>query len=325
MATDFDPYRILQVSTTAGQDEIEQAYERMAAIVRDGGMDEESRRAVDAAYLILREPDQRRAYDERRAEAIARGAVMPAADAESLLYPERRSGRAAWGIGDMLKAIGVIVAGLFISGIPLVLLAEAVAGDRAIEDDPNAWAIVLAANFVVEALFVGTAYWFGVRKYGLNLGALGLRRPHRGGVLLVFGLVIGTFGTIMAWGLLLSAFGIQPDTDLPEQTYTDWRPVLALIVLSVLMAPIGEEIFFRGFVFGGLRGRWGGVLAAVGSGFLFSLAHVGNPGYIVVLPGIVGIGILFAWAYSYSGSLAPSIIAHVVFNSVNVIYAILST
>jgi hypothetical protein len=324
MATDFDPYRILQVSTTAGRDEIEQAYERMAAIVRDGGMDEESQRAVDAAYLILRDSEQRRGYDERRAEAIARGAVMTAADAESLLYPERRSGRAPWGIGDMLKAIGVIVAGLILTGIPIFLLAEAVAGDKAIEDDPNAWAIALGSNFVVEALFVGTAYWFGVRKYGLDFGALGLRRPQRGRVLLVCGLVIGAFAIIMGWGLLLSALGIQPDTDLPEQTYTDWRPVLALIALSVLMAPIGEEIFFRGFVFGGLRGRWGGIPAAVVSGVLFSLAHVANPGYMVVLPGIAGIGVMFAWSYSYSGSLAPSIIAHLVFNTFGVVYSVAS-
>ncbi len=324
MATDFDPYRILEVPPRADQEEIERAYERLAASP-GGVLSDEGRRAVETAYLILRDPEQRRAYDERRAEALTRGAAIAPQDAETLLYPERSRDRTPWGVADMLKAIVVIVAGLFISGIPLIVIADAVAGDRAIEDDPTAWAIVLGANFAVEALFVGTAYWFGVRKHRLDLGALGLRRPRRGGVLMVCGLIVATFATIMAWSALLAAFGIQPDTDLPDQTYTDWRPVLALVILSVFLAPLGEEIFFRGFVFGGLRGRWGGVLAAFASGCLFAAAHIGNPGYIVVLPGIAGIGMLFAWAYAYSGSLAPSIIAHFVFNSVSVIYSVATT
>jgi membrane protease YdiL (CAAX protease family) len=347
MVTDFDPYRILQVSPGAEQEEIERAYAEAAATVRDG--DEAGQRAVDTAYAVLHDPEQRRAYDLRRSEALAREyAPAGAAEAGPPEYPatcprcgavnppdarfcgscgspqagQAPDGRVPWGYGDIIKAIFVVVGGLIASGIPFLILAEIVAGDETVEDDPTAWAIVLGANFAVQALFIGSAWWFGPRKYHLDWGALGLRRPQRGGVLLVIGLVIAAFGLVMAWGIFLELIGIHPDTDLPEQTYEDWRPIAALVILSVMLAPIGEEIFFRGFVFGSLWGRWGVALAAVASGLLFSLSHVGNPGYAPVLPSIVAIGVLFALAYVYTGSLVHSIATHLVFNTISVVISI---
>lgn len=322
MATDFDPYRILQISPEASDEDVRAAYGRMSGVVRDGEMNEEAARAVDAAYRVLSDSDQRRAYDQRRTEAIARGYVMPEDEAEEMLHPPRV--RVPWGFKDILKAIGVMVGGLIVTGIPIYLVAEAIAGDKALEDDPNAWALVLASNFVVQFLMFGTAYWFSVRKYSLDLGALGWRRPDRGRILLTIALVFSAFTIVIGWGLLLQALGISPDTDLPEQTYEDIRPIIALVILSVFLAPVAEETFFRGFVFGALRPRWGFLLAALASGLLFSIAHIGNPGYIVVLPSIVGIGVLFAWSYHWSGSLFPGIIAHLVFNSVSVAYSIAS-
>jgi membrane protease YdiL (CAAX protease family) len=320
MATDFDPYRILQIPLEASDEDVRAAYGRMSGIVRDGEMNHESTRAVDAAYRILSDTEQRRAYDQRRTEAIARGYVMPAEGAEEILHPQRA--RVPWGFMDIFKAIGVMVGGLIVTGIPIYLVAEAIAGDKAVEDDPNAWALVLASNFIVQFLMFGTAYWFSVHKYRLDLGALGWRRPVRGRVLLTIGLVFAAFAITMSWGILLQALGIEPDTDLPEQTYEDIRPIIALVILSIFLAPLAEETFFRGFVFGALRPRWGFALAAIASGLLFSVAHIGNPGYLVVLPSIVGIGVLFAWGYYWSGSLFPGIIAHLVFNSVSVAYSI---
>jgi membrane protease YdiL (CAAX protease family) len=349
MATDFDPYRILQITPDASDDDVRSAYERERVILGDGAAGEEALREVETAYRILGDPDQRRAYDERRAEAVARGYAPPAnlreaPSAKILACPRcgapahsgakfcgscgralpapAPEGRAPWGYGDILKAIGVMIGGILLTGIPIYILAEAMAGDSAIEDDPNAWTLVLVSNFAVQFLMIGSAYWFGVRKYGLGLSALGLRPPERGRVLLTIGLLGGAYAILITWGILLQALGIEPDTDLPEQTYEDIRPIIALVILSVILAPISEETFFRGFVFGSLRWRWGFLLAALASGALFSLAHIGNPGYIVVLPSIVGIGALFAWGYYFSGSLYPPIIAHLLFNLSSVTYSI---
>ncbi len=91
-------------------------------------------------------------------------------------------------------------------------------------------------------------------------------------------------------------------------------PLIVLLgVLSLGLAPVMEETFFRGFLFGGLRGRWGFFLAALGSGFLFALAHV-DP--LVFIP-FTAVGMLFAWGYVYSGSILASMVAHFLFNGVS--------
>ena len=74
-----------------------------------------------------------------------------------------------------------------------------------------------------------------------------------------------------------------------------------------------EEIFFRGFLFGGTRPLIGAMLAALITGFLFSLAHY-NPG--LVLPFTL-IGALLALSYHRSGTLFVPIGAHFFFNLVS--------
>jgi membrane protease YdiL (CAAX protease family) len=348
MATDFDPYRILQVPTDASDDEIRAAYERAATSATNGGGVAELR-DVETAYRLLGDPAQRQAYDQRHAEAIARGytEVDPQAGEEALcgqcgaellasqsfcttcgaeVSPSKEGRRYAvpWGFLDICKAIMVIVGGLIVVGIPVYVLADALAGSEAIEDDPNAWTLVLVSNFSVQFLMFGGAYWFSVRKYRLNWSALGFRRPDRGGVLFTIGLIFAAYAVVFAWGAILALLGVETDTDLPEQTYEDLRPIIALVVLSIFLAPIAEETFFRGFVFGALRPRWGWVLAAIASAALFSLAHVGNTGYLPVLPSIVGIGVVFAWGYHWSGSIYPPMFAHFAFNTLSVILAIAS-
>lgn len=316
MASDFDPYHILEVDPSADQEEIESAYERLARRYEsedDHRGRHERLRELRTAYAMLRDPEQRRAYDERRAGRA------PAAVAELRVEPAAppRGGRAPWGISDMLKAIGIVIVGTMAVSIPAALLAVEIAGGADdIEDDPSALSIVLGASLVLEVLLLFTAFRFSVWKYRLSWSALGLRMPDRGGWLFPMGLLMGSLGIIYVYFGVLDLFGIEPDTDIPEQAFDSLAPALILGVLSLGFAPLMEEVFFRGFVFGGLRGRWGLVLAALASGLLFGLAHIGNTGTLWVVPPIGLVGALFAWGYAYSGSLLAPIIAHFLFNLV---------
>jgi membrane protease YdiL (CAAX protease family) len=94
-------------------------------------------------------------------------------------------------------------------------------------------------------------------------------------------------------------------------------------VFVCLIAPIAEELFFRGFMFGALRRlsvRVGGRdvatgLAAVVTGLLFGLAHGGSasPQYLVPL-GLLGfILCLVRWG---TGSLYPCMALHSVNNTI---------
>ena len=75
-------------------------------------------------------------------------------------------------------------------------------------------------------------------------------------------------------------------------------------MLITVFAPLGEELFFRGFFFGSLRNWRGPWLAAVLTGLVFGAIHAGSSpvGYLVPLA-IFGIGLCLL--YEWTGSLYP--------------------
>ena len=79
----------------------------------------------------------------------------------------------------------------------------------------------------------------------------------------------------------------------------------------VIFAPVFEELVFRGLLFAILRRKFRFLPAALISAGIFGLAH----GYGVV--GLVSVcwsGVLWAWIYERTGSLAPGILAHAINN-----------
>lgn len=78
-----------------------------------------------------------------------------------------------------------------------------------------------------------------------------------------------------------------------------------------LVAPIAEEVFFRGIVYGVLR-RWGVATALLGSACLFVLAHVVYSGLPITQ--IVG-GLVFAISYELEGSVLVPIMIHAIGNT----------
>jgi membrane protease YdiL (CAAX protease family) len=94
-------------------------------------------------------------------------------------------------------------------------------------------------------------------------------------------------------------------------------PTAWIVFLLAVIVPIGEEVFFRGFVYSGLRERWGVAIAIFSSSLFFTLVHVqvvhGFPIFLL--------GVLFAWLFQSTGNLVPGIIAH----GINNLIAVLAT
>ena len=88
--------------------------------------------------------------------------------------------------------------------------------------------------------------------------------------------------------------------------------VLAVSILEyVVLAPIFEELAFRGLLFAMLRRRFEFLPAALISTSLFALAH----GYSLL--GFISVfwsGFLWAWIYERTGSLIPGMVAHALNN-----------
>lgn len=95
---------------------------------------------------------------------------------------------------------------------------------------------------------------------------------------------------------------------------------LALGLFTVaILAPLAEEIYFRGIVMGWLRRHWGMVWAVGLSSLLFALLHLkwltpGGTGGMVVTAELVAMGVLLALVAVRTGSLWASFITHGVNN-----------
>ena len=85
---------------------------------------------------------------------------------------------------------------------------------------------------------------------------------------------------------------------------------LGFLVMGVVVAPIGEELLFRGVILRGLLRRYGTWTAALASALLFALAHLNPWQAVLALP----LGLLLAWLYLRTRSLLPCIAAHAACN-----------
>jgi membrane protease YdiL (CAAX protease family) len=163
---------------------------------------------------------------------------------------------------------------------------------------------------------------FTVGKYKLRWSELGFRPPRRGGYWFPAPLFFAAFAILLVNAGIASAAGMDAEGNVSDELFDSALLVVLLGILSLGLAPIMEETFFRGFLFGGLRGRWGLLGAAFASGLLFALAHFTGLSSLPLLPAIGIIGMLFAWAYYYTGSLFAPIGAHFLFNLVAFIFGV---
>jgi membrane protease YdiL (CAAX protease family) len=79
---------------------------------------------------------------------------------------------------------------------------------------------------------------------------------------------------------------------------------------------VTEEIFFRGFVFGGLRQRLPFIGAALISAAIFGAFHYTGERSLTVLPQLAALGVVLAWVYERTGSIYPTIAIHIANNAI---------
>jgi membrane protease YdiL (CAAX protease family) len=97
--------------------------------------------------------------------------------------------------------------------------------------------------------------------------------------------------------------------------------VIALALCAVVMAPIVEEIVFRGFIQTGLTRAWGRPWWAIAlTSIIFTAIHAGVvPGesFAFVAPTLLALSLAMGFAYERTGSLIVPIAIHITFNAFN--------
>jgi len=92
-----------------------------------------------------------------------------------------------------------------------------------------------------------------------------------------------------------------------------------IILLAVVVAPVTEELAFRGYLYGVIKRYLGAIPALVLSGILFALIHLNLPSFFPLLV----LASVFALAYELSGSLLVPMTMHALFNAFSLILVLL--
>jgi membrane protease YdiL (CAAX protease family) len=209
------------------------------------------------------------------------------------------------------EAVPVVIAALATAVAASVIFVAVLGG-------PGGSALLLTSIAFQASLAGFTVLWVAIRHRGW-VPALGLR-SHDAARDVSFGAWTGAaIFALAAFGLLpllevlwrVVTGGAAPTISQPVVPVDPTTVQIVLGVASVVVgAPVAEELFFRGFMFGSLRGRLSFLPAAGISGFVFALFHV-QPLLIAVM---TFVGIALAYLYERRGSLAVPIAAHAIFN-----------
>ena len=122
------------------------------------------------------------------------------------------------------------------------------------------------------------------------------------------GATVGAYLTFAA--IYVAILGEPQQDDIAEEL----GPVPFQILLIVIAAPIGEELCFRGMLFGGLREKMPGWAAALISAAIFGGLHAVTG--IEAVPVLIFLGFALALLYEKTGSIVPGILLHALNNSV---------
>lgn len=209
----------------------------------------------------------------------------------------------------LLSPIGAVL-------LAFVLLAAGAGALTATSLSDDGTAAVLAAVTSFLLLVFGVLLWLRLpaheRRTAIALkhtlgGAIGL------GITLGIGIIIGS-GAILVAGSAIDPGVEERLEDVEEIGTVPWQATLTIVAL-VLLAPLGEELLFRGLLLRALVRRLRFWPAAAISSLVFAAAHA--DAYLIWPRAIalVGTGLALAWLYRWRGYWA-SVIAHATVNAV---------
>lgn len=214
----------------------------------------------------------------------------------------------------MLTTTAFAILAIAVVGNLLPLIAQLATGQRGLRNLSG----FLAAGVVTYAILLGVPYLRFIRPGVVSPDSFGFgenRAADRfGGQVWLADVVLGVGGGILVLftaglvQLAMRSLGVQ-QTQLLDYTWVRQLPAaqFGLIwIAGAILAPLAEELFFRGILFRAYLDTKGPLVAYALSSLIFSLLHLN----LQAAPALFVLGLLLAWLYRRTGSLTPAIIAH---------------
>jgi uncharacterized protein len=221
----------------------------------------------------------------------------------------------SWGWFDIVAVLGLMLIGTVLIATGLGLLVRFTPLEMS--DSLLSPVGYLTAVGFMGMMILGV-YLFAARRSGW--GALGLRpAPLRPLVATPFLVIVGFMAAALANLAIVRITGEEFENPQVEaltggQVLGSLELILVLFLVSVL-APIGEELLFRGMLYPLLRRQWGAVAAITANAVIFAGAHL----IWQLFPALLVIGLLLAFLREWSKSVYPCILYHFLQNTLAVV------
>lgn len=189
---------------------------------------------------------------------------------------------------------------------------------------------VTSLAILTNILFIGGgAYVLGIRRRKITWASLGISPPvwKLSYLLWAFLLAVGLMPIRSIIGVLIEFLlegnwdNLQMRADLFEVGLDTGYGFLVLFIGVGILAPISEELFFRGLIYDWFRQRWAIWVSIVMSSAWFALGHIDSIGVAV---SSFLMGCVIAWVYERTKSLWFAIAIHIITNSVSVVILFLA-
>lgn len=238
---------------------------------------------------------------------------------------EHEPGAPAWPIGWVnfgIFSCAMVIAVYLAQVTAGLLFFEAPAeGEGSLELSP--WLAVLAVLLLQVPLltifYTARRFYPGLYASRLNNAELSILDSFKKALPLFLMLLPGVWIAALAWTNVLSAlesFGLIENFE-PQALVTlfqdggDPLAIGLLVIAAVVLAPIVEEIIFRGCIYRFFKSQTTLLPAQIVSGILFSMMHWNLLSFIP----LVLVGIFLARVYEKTGSILVAIWFHAFFNA----------
>jgi CAAX protease family protein len=225
-----------------------------------------------------------------------------------------------WRVGTVILGMGYTI---FVIIVLIAIVGAFLVGLDIDDGTPAEINLSLIAQTAANLAILSGIFWF-VRRRGAGPDDFGIRPWDYGRWWwIVVAFVIASYATLGGYALLIEQLDIEalePESNVPDEIKDSAITLVLAAFFSILIAPVTEELFFRGFLLGGVKQSYGLAVGVMASSLLFGLVH----GQLGLLIPFAVIGGYLALAYLYTHSIWGSVACHLTFNTLSVIGLALS-
>ncbi|MCF6159202.1 MAG: CPBP family intramembrane metalloprotease [wastewater metagenome] len=231
--------------------------------------------------------------------------------------------KSRWNIRDAIKVFFAYIILMFI-GMPVLVQFIRIIFGRNILNIIDNTSVILFLSFFINVLVCTYVFYIVKVVHRQSIAALGLSTINlpsniKWGIkqylftlpfIIIAGIIVN---------LISSYFDITPEMQDVVQWVLEEKSffiLASLLFFGVILAPVMEEILFRGFLLPALKNTFGSRYAIVISAFLFAGIHMD----MFAILQIFILGLLLGYVYEKTQTLAAPIIIHVLHNSLTLMF-----